>query len=62
MSKSVSRDDLVAYLDGYLRVAEIPDSSPNGLQVEGRADVSRIMYAVDASVQSIESTAEEKAD
>ncbi len=53
MPKSVRRDDLVAYLDRYLRVAEIPDSSPNGLQVQGAAGVARVAFAVDASVKTI---------
>jgi len=46
----VHRDELVAYLDRYLRVAAIPDSSPNGLQVQGAERVRRIAYGVDASL------------
>ena len=53
MARTVRRDDLVAYLDRYLRVAEIPDASPNGLQVQGTDKVTRIAYAVDAAVQTI---------
>ena len=53
MARTIGRDDLVAYLDRYLRIAEIPDSSPNGLQVQGTARVTRIAYAVDVSVQTI---------
>lgn len=62
MPRSIRRDDLVAYLDEYLRVAAIPDSSPNGLQVEGAERVGRIAYAVDASVQGIRAAAREHAD
>ena len=62
MTKLTTRDEIVAYLDNYLRVAEIPDASPNGLQVQGRDHVASIAYAVDASVQTIEAAAKGKAD
>jgi dinuclear metal center YbgI/SA1388 family protein len=57
----VHRDELVAYLDRYLRVAEIPDSSPNGLQVQGADRVRRAAYAVDASVETIAAAARARA-
>lgn len=44
--------DLVNYLDQYLRVNEIKDASLNGLQVQGREDVGKIGFAVDACLQS----------
>ncbi len=53
MARSIRRDDLVAHLDTYLRVAEIPDASPNGLQVQGAERISRIAFAVDASLLTI---------
>jgi len=48
--------DLVGYLDGYLRIADIPDSAKawNGLQVEGRREVGKVAVAVDASERGIE--------
>lgn len=57
MPKTVRRDELVAYLDRYLRVAEVPDSSPNGLQVQGADRVGRVAFAVDASVKTIRAAA-----
>jgi dinuclear metal center YbgI/SA1388 family protein len=56
--------ELVSYLDEYLRIAEIPDSSNalNGLQVEGRRDVERIVVAVDASEAAIAAAVEAEAD
>jgi dinuclear metal center YbgI/SA1388 family protein len=47
------------YLDGYLRVAEVPDDANalNGLQVENRGMVSRIVAAVDASQATIDGLA-----
>jgi len=62
MPKSVRRDDLVAYLDRYLRVADIPDSSPNGLQVQGADKVARLAFAVDASVKTIRAAAKARAN
>ena len=58
----VHRDELVAYLDRYLRIAEVPDSSPNGLQVQGADRVARVAYAVDASVQTIRAAQKADAD
>jgi dinuclear metal center YbgI/SA1388 family protein len=46
--------ELVRYLDSYLRVAEIEDSSQNGLQVEGPADVEKLAFAVDSSLAAID--------
>ena len=62
MARTIRRDDLVAYLDRYLRIAEIPDSSPNGLQVQGAERVTRIAYAVDVSVQTIRAAEKAGAD
>lgn len=47
--------ELVEYLNGYLRVTEIPDypGALNGLQVEGTREVRRIGVAVDASEASV---------
>lgn len=59
---TVSRDRLVSYLDHYLEIADIPDWSPNGLQVQGSATVSGIAFAVDASVETIRSAARIEAD
>lgn len=47
--------ELVAYLDGYLRVREVPDAPDalNGLQVENGGRVERVVAAVDASLETI---------
>src|SRR5690606_34619958 len=57
-------DELVRYLDDYLRIAEVPDSpnALNGLQVEGPAEVRRIAAAVDASEASIREAARRGCD
>jgi dinuclear metal center YbgI/SA1388 family protein len=48
--------DVVAYLDRYLRIGEVPDeaNAVNGLQVENAGRVHRIVAAVDASLETIE--------
>jgi dinuclear metal center YbgI/SA1388 family protein len=46
------RDEIVALLDQTLRTAEIKDSSCNGLQVEGTAEVRRVGLAVDACLEA----------
>ena len=57
----MKRDRLAAELDDYLRVRDISDSSPNGLQVQGAATVSRVAFAVDASKQTIQSALRSRA-
>ena len=52
----VALRDIADYLDEYLRIREIPDApnAVNGLQVENRGRVTRIVAAVDASLATIE--------
>jgi dinuclear metal center YbgI/SA1388 family protein len=47
--------DMVEYLDAYLRTSEVPDDSNalNGLQVENGGQVRRVAGAVDASAYAI---------
>lgn len=48
MAESIDRDELVAYLDKLLEVSRGQDYCPNGLQVEGRGLVRRIVTGVSA--------------
>jgi dinuclear metal center YbgI/SA1388 family protein len=50
----MKRTELVAYLDDFLQVKTIEDSSNNGLQVEGADEVTRLAFAVDAGLAAIE--------
>jgi dinuclear metal center YbgI/SA1388 family protein len=50
----MKRDELVSYLDEYLQVKAIEDSSNNGLQVRGADRVTRLAFAVDASLATFE--------
>lgn len=47
---TVPTKQLVKFLDDYLRISEIPDYGPQGLQVEAeRSQIGRIALAVDVS-------------
>jgi dinuclear metal center YbgI/SA1388 family protein len=56
----VSLADLVAHLDCDLRIGEIPDypGALNGLQLENRGNVERVVAAVDASLPVVIAAAE----
>jgi dinuclear metal center YbgI/SA1388 family protein len=53
---TVALSKVVTYLDEYLRIREIPDetNAVNGLQVENRGSIGRIVAAVDASMATID--------
>jgi dinuclear metal center YbgI/SA1388 family protein len=56
VSAAVPLQELVAYLDEYLRIEQIPDdaNAVNGLQIENRGVVGGIVAAVDASQATID--------
>jgi len=56
---AISVAEMAGYLDTFLQVREIPDepNAVNGLQVENRGSVDRIVAAVDASLEAIEGAA-----
>ncbi|MBX3010604.1 MAG: Nif3-like dinuclear metal center hexameric protein [Caldilineaceae bacterium] len=58
----MKRTELTAYLDQYLRIAEIRDYGPQGLQVEGREEVQQIVGMVDAHQPCIDAALEQGAD
>ncbi|MCX7896161.1 MAG: Nif3-like dinuclear metal center hexameric protein, partial [Thermoanaerobaculum sp.] len=53
----MDRDELVAYLEEYLGVEGCPDASLNGLQVEGKSQVTRLATAVSCSVRFFQEAA-----
>ncbi|MGH8618096.1 MAG: Nif3-like dinuclear metal center hexameric protein [Burkholderiales bacterium] len=59
---NVTCSELETYLAAYLDVARFRDYCPNGLQVEGRATVARIVTGVTASLALIERAVALKAD
>lgn len=56
------RSDLVAYLNEYLRIEEIRDYGPQGLQVEGRNEVNRIVGTVDSQLPCVIEAIDRNAD
>ena len=58
---AVALREVVAYLDEYLRIREVPDyeGALNGLQVENAGSIDRIVAAVDASQATIDGVARE---
>lgn len=58
----MNRAELVTYLDTYLGIAEIKDYGPQGLQIEGRAEVNRIVGMVDAQLPCVEAALAQEAD
>lgn len=57
-------ESLLQYLDGYLGIPDHPDypQALNGLQVQGRDEVRRIVAAVDTSEASVEAAVAAGAD
>jgi dinuclear metal center YbgI/SA1388 family protein len=58
----MNRDALARHLDQLLEVTRVSDYCPNGLQVEGRPEVARLVSGVTASVALIERAAADGAD
>lgn len=58
----MQRVDLARYLDQLLEVPRFHDYCPNGLQVEGRAEIERIVTGVTASVALIDAASQMHAD
>lgn len=59
---AVALHTLVGETDRFLDVARIVDYCPNGLQVEGRAEVRRIVSGVTASQALLDAAVEARAD
>ncbi len=53
---------IIDYCDTLLSVGDYQDYAPNGLQVEGRPEVNRIVSGVTASQALIEAAIEQRAD
>ena len=58
----VQLNDLVNYTDTLLGVADYQDYCPNGLQVQGRAEVQKIVSGVTASQALIDAAIDIQAD
>lgn len=58
----MKREELVEYLDELLQPAKFRDYCPNGLQVEGRAEVVRVVAGVTASQALLDAAVARGAD
>lgn len=56
------RDELHTYLNDYLQNSRYRDYAPNGIQIEGKAEIRRITTAVTASQAAIEAAIAQQAD
>ena len=56
------RDQIARYLDTLLEVHRFDDYGPNGLQVQGRAEVTRLVSGVTASLALIDAAIADGAD
>ena len=62
-AQKIALKDIVGFLDEYLDVDSVPaDPSNNGLQVEAGNQISKVFFAVDASMELIDRTIIEQAD
>lgn len=57
-----ARQELVSYLDELLQVERFQDYAPNGLQVEGRPEIRRLMTGVTASQALLDEAVAWRAD
>lgn len=62
ISNSVSREELAQFLEAELQVSRYRDYCPNGLQVEGRAPIKRIVSGVTASLALLQQAVALRAD
>lgn len=60
--KTAKRDDIVKFCTDYLHVGEFKDHCTNGLQVEGKENVSKIVVGVSWSEKFVKHAIDEKAD
>lgn len=59
---NITTQQLMTWLDGQLRPELFQDYAPNGLQVQGKADISRIVFGVTASMALLEQAIAREAD
>lgn len=62
IAKAVDRDQLSVYLADLLQVNRVKDYCPNGLQVQGKSAIKKIVTGVTASLALIDAAIEEGAD
>ena len=58
----VKRDEIIQYINDLLNINEFEDDSVNGLQVEGKAEIERIVLGVSCSERLFQAAVERQAD
>jgi len=58
----INNKDLEKYLNEYLNVGKFSDYCPNGLQIEGKSEISKITSGVSANQDLIDRAIDEKTD
>ena len=58
----ISKNELITYLDTYFSSKQYSDYCPNGLQIEGRASIQKLAFAVSATKYSINEAVRLNAD
>jgi dinuclear metal center YbgI/SA1388 family protein len=58
----MDRDRIINFIDGYLDSKSVKDASLNGLQVEGKPEVKKIVFGVSASLELFRRAAAAGAD
>ncbi|CAC9533745.1 GTP cyclohydrolase 1 type 2 homolog YbgI [uncultured Gammaproteobacteria bacterium] len=58
----INNKELEKYINNYLNIAKFEDYCPNGLQIEGRSDIGKIISGVSANQDLIDQAIDEKAD
>ena len=58
----MQRGELLSHLDEFLQAGMFRDYAPNGLQVEGRTEIRRILLGVSASRSLVEEAVSQKVD
>lgn len=56
------RADIIQWCDSTLKTNEFKDYAPNGLQIEGKSEVKKILCAVTASQDAIDAAIAQQAD
>ncbi len=59
---SVKKDKIIEYLNEYLKVKDFEDGCVNGLQIEGKENISKIVTGVSLSQRLITEAVSKKAD
>jgi len=54
--------EIVDFLNKELKIKSIPDSSKNGLQVKAKTEITKIGFAVDSDLSTLEKAKEAKVD